>query len=122
MLSPSRTLWPFCVLLLAGLIGPGRAPGAAQGPADKKAEKAVKVPVLVVQGPSKAAGDGDGTDAFHLNAFFEAAETFSPKTVKPADVEKTDLKKYRIVVLLDVPELADAAVKGLQAHVKAGGG
>src|SRR5262249_19582251 len=61
-------------------------------------------------------------DSFHVAGFFDAAGEFEHKRVGPAAVDKTDLRPYAVVAMLNVPELPPGAVKKLKAHVEGGAG
>src|SRR5947208_2821883 len=88
-----------CLLLLLGLLVPARAWSADDAP--KKKDEAPRVSVLVVDGNVKQ----EESDYFFLSAFFDASGVYSATTVKPGKVGDLDLKKYRVVVMLNVPEL-----------------
>jgi hypothetical protein len=99
---------------VAALLVPGGH--AAPRPAETKTK------VLVVdEGPPDAA-KAPGSDLFILNAFFTAAENFTVKRCKPADLGKGELTGQAVALLLDVAELPEDAVKKLESFVKDGGG
>lgn len=79
------------------------------------------VRVLIIDG-NGAAGVKKGGDAYHVEAVLSAVKGYAPVIKDAAELEKTDLKKYRLIFLLNVPELSEPARSNLEGHVKTGGG
>ncbi|MFQ3591985.1 MAG: BatA domain-containing protein [Gemmataceae bacterium] len=79
-----------------------------------------KVPTLVIDG-NKPENRGEGSDMFHLQAFYEASGIYEIEERRLDDLARADLDLYPGIILLNVPELTEAAVKKLQAYVANGG-
>lgn len=79
-----------------------------------------KVPTLVVDG-NKPEGRGDGGDMSHLAAFYAASGIYEVEERRLEDLAKSDLDLYPGVILLNVAELPEAAIKKLQSYVNNGG-
>ncbi|MGL4555523.1 MAG: hypothetical protein ACRC33_30510, partial [Gemmataceae bacterium] len=79
-----------------------------------------KVPTLVIDG-NKPEGRGDGGDMSHLAAFYAASGIYEVEERRLDDLAKADLDLYPGVILLNVAELPEPAVKKLQAYVNGGG-
>ena len=79
-----------------------------------------KVPTLVVDG-NKPENRGEGSDMFHLQAFYDASGIYEIEERRLEDLARADLDLYPGIILLNVPELSEAAIKKLQAYVANGG-
>jgi hypothetical protein len=79
-----------------------------------------KVPTLVIDG-NKPENRGESSDMFHLQAFYDASGIYEVEERRLEDLAKSDLDLYPGIILLNVPELSEAAVKKLQTYVANGG-
>lgn len=83
--------------------------------------RADDIAVLIIDGAG-AAGRKEGGDAFYVEAVFKAVKGYKAAVKDVDELATPGLKDYRAVFLLNVPELDEAARKGLEAYVKGGGG
>ncbi len=87
-----------------------------------------KLPVLVVDGAKADARPGDKADGhfIYMKQYFANATTggsgFAVTETTPTGLERADLTKYSLLLLLDVPALSDEAAANVEAFVKNGGG
>jgi len=79
-----------------------------------------QVPVLIIDG-DLTNGDKPGGDTFHLKTLFTAAKGFEVQRGGVNELKRPDLEKYPTIYLLNVPELDEKAVKGLEDYVRGGG-
>jgi hypothetical protein len=81
-----------------------------------------RVPLLFVTADTANRGKQEA-DGFYLRALFlEAAKGFDVVERGPQELEKSQLDRFPVVYLLNVPRLSDKAKANLEAFVRGGGG
>ncbi len=84
-----------------------------------------KVAVLCVEGSSEGAGDGSGVlieAALRARGGGGRSEDLEVRTVSWLDLPGQDLSRFDVVVLADVPAIAEEQSLVLERHVRQGGG
>ncbi|VTS05127.1 BatA domain-containing protein [Tuwongella immobilis] len=81
-----------------------------------------RVPMLMIEGVAPTGGP-DTAESFRLNKLFtETVQGYDVIVRSPSELEKTGLRQYSNIFLINVRELSDKAVKNLTEYVQAGGG